>query len=159
MKVPQYYRFDYSIMNDQGEVVDSSEGGEPLSFIEGDGTMIKGLQRALQNRSAGDEFKVTVAPEDAYGWPQRSLIRTVFPEMFEGIPGDIEVGMLFQVGSDREAEVVKVVAVNGDEISVDGNHPLAGISLNFGIRVIEARDATPEEVDLIGSSPGDGDFL
>jgi|TARA_Y100000310_G_scaffold344877_2_gene460203 FKBP-type peptidyl-prolyl cis-trans isomerase SlyD len=153
IRVPGYYRFDYSIMNDDGEVVDSSEGGEPLSFVEGDGTMIKGLQRALQGRSAGDVFKVTIPPEDAYGWPQRSLIRTVFPEMFEGIDGDIEVGMLFQVGSEDEAEVVKVVAVNGDEISVDGNHPLAGITLNFGISVIEVRDATPDEMELAGLPP------
>lgn len=153
---PKYYSFDYSIMNDQGEVVDSSEGGEPLSFVEGDGTMIKGLQRALKGRSTGDMFKVTIAPEDGYGWPQRSLIRTVFAEMFEGITENFEVGMLFQVGTDRQAEVVKVVAVDGDEIRVDGNHPLAGVSLNFGIRVIEARDATAAEMDLVRLPPAEG---
>lgn len=153
---PKFYSFDYSIMNDQGEVVDSSEGGEPLSFVEGDGTMIKGLERALKDRSAGDMFKVTIAPEDGYGWPQRSLIRTVFTEMFEGIRGNVEVGMLFQMGTDRQAEVVKVIAVDGDEIRVDGNHPLAGVNLNFGIRVIEARDATAAETDLVTLSSGEG---
>lgn len=153
---PKYYSFDYSIMNDQGEVVDSSEGGELLSFVEGDGTMIKGLERALKDRSAGDMFKVAIAPEDGYGWPQRSLIRTVFTEMFEGIRGNVEVGMLFQVGTDREAQVVKVVAVDGDEIRVDGNHPLAGVSLNFGIRVVEARDATPAEIHPVRLPPQDG---
>lgn len=157
-RVPKYYSFDYTIMNDEGEVVDTSEGGEPLSFIEGDGTVIKGLQRALENRSAGDEFNVTISPEDAYGWPQRSLIRTVFPEMFEGMPDSMQVGMLFQLGGGRETQVVKVVAVDGDEITIDGNHPLAGITLNFGIRVIEARDATSEERELADSSPGEGEF-
>ncbi len=144
-RVPKYCCFDYSIMNDEGEEVDSSDGGEPLSFIEGDGTMIKGLERALIERSAGDVFEVSIPPEEAYGWPERPLIRTVFPEMFEELSGDIQVGMLFQVGTGRETEVVKVVAVNGDEITVDGNHPLAGLTLNFGIRVIEVRDATPED--------------
>jgi len=149
MRVPKYYSFDYSIMNDEDEVVDSSEGGEPLSFIEGDGTMIKGLEKAMQNRSGGEMFKVTISPEDAYGWPQRSLIRTVFPEMFEGESMDLQVGMLFQLGAGQDVQVVKVVAVKGDEITVDGNHPLAGITLHFGIRVIEARDATAEEMDLV----------
>ena len=85
---PKYYSFDYSIMNDQGEVVDSSEGGELLSFVEGDGTMIKGLERALKDRSAGDLFMVAIAPEDGYGWPQRSLLRTVFTSMFAGLSGN-----------------------------------------------------------------------
>jgi FKBP-type peptidyl-prolyl cis-trans isomerase SlyD len=155
--MPKYYRFDYSIINDQGEVVDSSEGGEALSFIEGDGTMIKGLEKALLDRTAGEMFKVSVGPEDAYGWPQRSLIRTVFAEMFEGVPGEMEEGMLSQIGTGGDAEVVKIVAVNGDEITVDGNHPLAGITLNFGIRVIEARQATLDEIEIAGVEPDDGE--
>ena len=155
--MPRYYKFDYSIMDDQGDVVDSSEGGESLSFIEGDGTMIRGLEEALLNRTAGEMFKVSISPEQAYGFSQRSLIRTVYAEMFEGVPGEIEEGMLFQVGSGGDAEVVRILAINGDEITVDGNHPLAGITLNFGIRVIEAREASFDEIELAGLMPDDGE--
>lgn len=144
--MPNYYRFHYAIRNPEGEVVDTSEGGEPLAFIEGDGTMIPGLERALRGRSQGDEFEVTIAPDDAYGWPQRSLIRTLSADMFQADVDEIKEGMIFQVGSGEERQVVKVIDVDEEGITVDGNHPLAGITFNFEIKVLEAREATPEEV-------------
>ncbi len=144
--MPRLYRFDYSIMNDAGEMVDTTEGGEPLSFVEGDGRMIPGLERALTGKAVGDEFKVSVTPEDAYGWPKRSLIRTLSPGSFEADVEVIEAGMIFQLGRGSETEVVKVVEVSDDAITVDANHPLAGLTLNFVIQVLEVRDATAEEL-------------
>lgn len=146
--MPYFYQFHYSIKNQEGEVVDTSEGGEPISFVEGDDTMIPGLERALRGREQGDEFEVTIQPDDAFGWPQRSLIRTLSSDMFEADVEDIQEGMIFQVGSGEERQVVKVVDVDDEGITVDGNHPLAGITFNFEIRVLQAREATLEEIEI-----------
>ena len=143
--MPHYYRFDYSIRNTDGEIIDGSEGGEALSFIEGDDNTITGLQNALAGRNSGDEFKVTIGPDEAYGWPQRKLVRTVSRDMFD--VGELESGMIFQVGSGETGEVVKIVSISEDEVIIDSNHPLAGISFNFDIKVLEAREATAEELD------------
>ena len=139
----RYFKFDYAIRNDDNEIVDSSSGGEPLSFVEGDGTMIPGLEKALKGRSIGEEFSVTIAPDDAYGWSQRALIRNVSLEMFDTDVDDISVGMVFQVGSGDTAEVVKVVAMNAEEITIDSNHPLAGVTFHFEINVLDSREAIP----------------
>jgi FKBP-type peptidyl-prolyl cis-trans isomerase SlyD len=148
--MPHYYRFDYSIRNTDGEIIDGSEGGEALSFVEGDGNTITGLQNALAGRNSGDEFKVTIGPDEAYGWPQRKLVRTVSRDMFD--VGELEIGMIFQVGSGETGEVVKIVTVSEDEVVIDSNHPLAGITFNFDIKVLEARQATAEEMDARSSN-------
>ena len=142
-----YYQFEYAIKNDAGTVVDSSAGGEPLAFIQGDGQVVKGIEDALRGKEAGDKFSVSIQPEDAYGWPQRSLIRTLGMDMFDFSLDEIQEGMLFQMGSGSEAQVVKVIDVGEDEITVDANHPLVGLTLNFEIEVIVAREATLEEME------------
>ena len=147
--MPGYYKFDYVIRNPDDEIVDSSAGGEALSFVEGDGSTIQGLEDALMGKSTGDEFKVTIGPDDAYGWSQRSLIRTVSKDMFELDIDELKVGMVFQVGTGDDVEVVKVTEVTDDGITIDANHPLAGITFNFDIKVLEAREATPEELDSV----------
>ncbi len=144
----RYYRFDYAIRNPEGEVVDSSQGGEALWFVEGDGRMMAGLERAVTGRDVGDEFEVTIPPEDAYGWPQRSLIRTVGADMINADVEEIEVGMIFQVGSGDETQVVRVVDVSDDGVTIDGNHPLAGVTFRFDIKVLEVREATEEDLEV-----------
>lgn len=146
MPGPRYYQFDYTIRNAEGEVVDTSDGGVPLWFVEGDGRVMPGLEKGLAGKETGDEFDLVIEPGDAYGWPQRSLVRTVAKEMIDANVADIEPGMIFQVGSGETTEVVKVVAVEEDGITIDGNHPLAGITFRFNIKVLEARAATPEEI-------------
>lgn len=128
--------------------MDSSEGGEPLSFVEGDGRVVPGLEKALSGKEQGDEFEVAVGPEDAYGWPQRSLIRTVSKDMVDASVDEIEPGMIFQVGSGENIEVVKVLDVDENSITIDANHPLAGITFNFRVCVLEAREATAEELEF-----------
>jgi len=150
--MPGYYKFDYVIRDPDGEVVDSSDGSEALSFVEGDGSTIRGLEDALMGRSAGDEFQVTILPDDAYGLSQRSLIRTVSTDMFELDIDELKVGMVFQVGSGDAVEVVKVTEISEEGITIDGNHPLAGITFNFDIKVLEAREATHEEMGLRAES-------
>ena len=154
--MPRFCKFNYTIKNAEGEVVDSSVGGDPISFVEGDGRTIKGLEVALQKRKTGDEFQVSVEPDQAYGWSQRSLIRTVSTEMFDSNVDDIEVGMVFQVGSGESSEVAKVIEIAADGITIDTNHPLAGITFHFDIQVLEAREATAEEVEF-SQMTGSGD--
>ena len=147
MQPLMYYQFEYAIKNDAGTVVDSSAGGEPLAFVQGDGRVVKGIEDALRGKETGDEFSISIQPEDAYGWPQRSLIRTLGVDMFDFNLDEIEEGMLLQMGSGSEAQVVKVVGVGEDGITVDGNHPLVGLTLNFDIKVLVAREATLEEIE------------
>jgi len=142
----RFYRFDYAIVNAEGYIVDSSEGGEPLAFVEGEGHVIPGLQRALRDKDRGDEFEVTIGPDEAYGWPKRALIRTVAIDQIDASIEAIEPGMIFQVGSGAESEVVKVVEVDEDSVTIDANHPLAGITFHFRVKVLEARDATEDDV-------------
>ncbi len=145
--MPYYYRFDYLIRNADGEIVDGSESGEALSFVEGNKNTIVGLQNALAGRMAGDEFKVTIGPDEAYGWSQRNLVRTVSREVFD--VGKLEVGMIFQVESGETGEVGKVLSITEHEIVIDSNHPLAGLTFNFDIKVLEAREATTDEINAV----------
>lgn len=144
--MPTYYKFNYALRNDTGEVVDSSEAAEALFFVEGDGSMIPGLEKAVTGKEVGDEFSVTIGPEDAYGWPQRQLVRTVSRDMIQSDAEEIEAGMIFQIGSGEESQVVKVVSIESDGITIDGNHPLAGITFNFDVHVMEVREATESDM-------------
>ncbi len=144
--MPMFFKFDYAIRNEANEIVDSSDGGGSLSFVEGDGTMITGLENALIGRNTGDEFSVTLGPDEAYGWPQRQLIRTVSKDMVQSDAEEIRPGMIFQIGSGSGSSVVKVVSIEEDGITVDGNHPLAGLTFRFDIQVLEARQAEPGEM-------------
>jgi len=145
----RFYRVDYRLLDSTGELVDTSEGGTSLAFIEGDGTMMPGLEAAVIGQSTGEEVKVTIGPDQAYGFPQRSLIRTVSFETINANVETVEPGMIFQVGSGDEAAVVRVVEVVDDGIVVDGNHPLAGVTFNFELTIKEARDATSEELEIL----------
>lgn len=140
-----FYKFDYTIRSEAGDVVDSSAGGESLSFVEGDGSMIVGLENALLGREAGERFSVKLPPEQAYGLPQRQLIKTISKDMIQTEAEEIKPGMIFQIGSGPNSQVVKVLSVEEDGITVDANHPLAGITFNFDIHVLEARPAEPGE--------------
>ncbi len=144
--MPMFYKFDYAIRNETGEIVDSSAGGESLSFIEGDGSMITGLENALLGREEGEKYSVTVSPEEAYGWPQRQLIRTISRDMIQTDAEEIVPGMIFQIGSGSESQVVKVLTIEEEGITVDGNHPLAGITFVFDIHVLEVRSARADEL-------------
>ena len=146
--MPRFYKLDYRLLNPLGEEGDSSAGGNPMAFVEGDGTMVPGLEAAVLGKLAGDEFEVKIGPEKAYGFSQRSLVRTVAPDMFMADIDSIEVGMIFQVGSGAEAEVARVVALEDGGITIDANHPLAGVSFHFEISVLESREASGEELEV-----------
>ena len=140
---------DYTLTNPQGEVLDSSRGGEPLSYLHGARNIIPGLEQALEGRAAGEEVHVTVPPEQAYGTRNEQLVQEVPRTMF-GDPGrEITPGMQFQ---GRTAEGMHLVTVaglspDGQTVRIDANHPLAGQTLVFNVKVVDVRDVTQEEID------------
>lgn len=137
---------EYTLTDDAGNVIDSSVGGEPLAYLHGAGNIIPGLEDALEGKKAGDTFKVNIAPADGYGEKNEGLMQVVPKEMFQGVD-TIEVGMQFHAQTDHGLQVITVAAVEGNNITVDGNHPLAGKNLNFDVKVIEVRAASEEELD------------
>ncbi len=137
--------FHYTLTDDSGKVIDSSEGGEPLTYLHGVGGIVPGLEQAMAGRSAGDRFDVVVAPEEGYGMPNEMLVQVVPREAFQGVDV-IEEGMQFQAQTPQGAISVAVTRVEDGLVTVDGNHPLAGQTLHFAIEVVEVRDASVEEV-------------
>jgi len=137
---------DYTLTSDEGEVIDSSEGGEPLAYLHGFGNIVPGLESALDGRDQGESVNVKVAPGEGYGERDPELVHRATRAQFQGID-ELEVGMRFQARSGNEMTVVTVVAVEGDDITLDANHPLAGVTLNFAVRIVGVRPATPVELE------------
>lgn len=137
--------FDYTLTNNKGEILDSSENHGPLTYIQGTGNIIPGLESEMEGKKAGDAFKVTIAPKDGYGEKRDDLLIKVTKDNFDASE-PIEVGMQFQVQTQHGVHVVTVAKVEGDHVTLDGNHPLAGEVLNFDVKVVEVRDATQEEL-------------
>jgi FKBP-type peptidyl-prolyl cis-trans isomerase SlyD len=136
---------DYTLKNNEGEIIDSSEGAGPLAYLHGFGNIIDGLEAALLGKSAGDQVTAKIAPENAYGERHEGMKQDVPRELFAGVD-NIEVGMQFQSETDEGPVMVTVVDVTEETITVDGNHPLAGVELNFDVTIREVREASDEEL-------------
>jgi len=136
---------DYKLTDGQGNLIDTSEGQGPLYYIQGIGNLIPGLESKLEGRNIGDQLQVVVAPKDAYGEKMDNLLQVVPRAQFENAD-QIEVGMQFEVEAEGGEIVVTVTKVDADNVTVDGNHPLAGVELHFDVTVKEIRDASQEEI-------------
>lgn len=137
---------DYTLTDNDGSVIDSSEGAGPLSYLHGAGNIIPGLEEALLGKEAGDEVKASIEPEKAYGERHEQLKQDVPRELFSGVD-KVEQGMQFQSETEQGPVLVTVVEVKEDTVTVDGNHPLAGVHLNFDVTVREVREASEEELE------------
>lgn len=137
---------DYTLTNDQGEVIDSSAGGDPLAYLHGHGNIIPGLEKALLGKVVGDSLKVTIEPAEAYGEFNPALMEVVPRNLFQGVD-TIEPGMQFHAQTGQGMQVITVAAVEGDNVTVNGNHPLAGQTLHFDVTIKEVRAASQEELD------------
>ena len=135
----------YILTNGAGEQLDSSRGEEPMVYLHGQGQIIPGLESALTGKGAADKFKVTIAAEDAYGERSEDMLQTVPLSMFEGID-KVEAGMQFHADASGGVNVVTVTKVDGDDVTIDGNHPLAGEALTFDVEVMDVRPATEDEL-------------
>lgn len=137
----------YTLKRPDGKLIESSEGQEPLVYIHGIGMLIEGLETALHGKKAGDTLSVVVKPAEGYGERDESLIENVPKSDFE--PGEeLVVGKEFQY-DDEEGAIyhVRITKIEGENVTVDGNHPLAGEVLHFDVKVLEVREATEEELE------------
>ncbi|MBR9827330.1 MAG: peptidylprolyl isomerase [Oceanospirillales bacterium] len=136
----------YTLTNAEGTVLDSSNGQEPLAYLHGASNIIPGLENALVGKTVGDSLQVTVEPEEGYGPVRDELVQDVERSAFAGID-NIETGMQFMAQTPWGEQPVTVVKIEGDNITLDGNHPLAGQTLTFDVEVVEVRGATDEEME------------
>ena len=135
----------YTLKNKGGELLDSSDGHEPLAYIHGLGNIVEGLENALTGKQVGDKVEVHVEAAEAYGEYDESLVRPVPRADFGDHP--VEVGSQFHADTAIGPRVVTVTAIDGHEVVVDANHSLAGEDLHFDVEVVEVRDATKDELE------------
>lgn len=135
----------YTLTNNEGEVLDKSDDS-PMAYIHGAGNIIPGLENALTGRVVGDKFEVSIPPEEAYGLRDDELVQMVPKSAFQGVDGDILPGMRFQARSPEGMQLLTVLGVDDEEVILDGNHPMAGLTLHFAVEVTEIRDATIDEI-------------
>ncbi|MFT6221792.1 MAG: FKBP-type peptidyl-prolyl cis-trans isomerase SlyD [Candidatus Endobugula sp.] len=137
----------YTLKNADGDVLDTSEGQEPLHYVHGAQNIVPGLEKELDGKTTGDKLSVTVEPIDGYGEYNPGLIQELPKDMFAGVE-NIEVGMEFQTQTpEGDMQIIEVKSIDGDKITVDGNHPMAGQTLHFDVEVTDVREATADELE------------
>lgn len=134
----------YTLTNIQGEELDSSRGEAPLAYLHGAGNIISGLEAALTGKSVGDRLTVSIQPEDGYGLVDEAMRQTISKTMFDGM--EIEVGMQFHADVSHGSGIITIIDIDEDDVTIDGNHPLAGETLVFDVEVVDVRPATADEL-------------
>ena len=137
--------FHYTLTDGSGRVLDSSLGNDPLTYLQGSGQIVPGLELQMAGHVAGDKFDAVVAPGDGYGASDPALVHVISRAQLQGVD-DLEVGMQFQAEGGRHPTTVTITRIEGDDVTVDANHPLAGATLHFAIEVTDVRAATAEEL-------------
>lgn len=137
---------NYILKDDDGTIIDSSEGSEPLQYLHGRNYLLPKLEEQLEGREPGEACSVDLAAKDAYGEYNKDLVADVPREQFDASI-EIEEGMAFQAESPAGMQIVTVTKVTPETITVDANHELAGKNLHFAIKIVDVRDATPEELE------------
>ncbi len=132
----------YTLRDDSGNILDSSSGRDPLNYIHGRGNLIAGMEEGLEGKSSGAQFQLKISPEKGYGLKNDKLIQQVPISAFGG--QKVDAGMQFNT---QQGQVVTVKEVGSETVTVDGNHPLAGVSLNFEVEIMNIRPATKDEIE------------
>ncbi|AOM42036.1 peptidylprolyl isomerase [Xenorhabdus hominickii] len=135
----------YQVRTEDGVLVDESTVSAPLDYLHGRGSLISGLEKALEGREAGERFDVSVESNDAYGQYDDNLVQRVPKDVFVGVD-EVQVGMRFLADTDQGPIPVEITEVDGDEVVVDANHMLAGQNLKFNVEIVAIREATEEEL-------------
>ncbi|GHV94899.1 peptidyl-prolyl cis-trans isomerase [Spirochaetia bacterium] len=144
---------DYTLTDDKNNVLDSTSGQEPLDYLHGFGNIIPGLENALEGKSQGEHFTVHIPAADAYGERNDQMIAEISIENFKGVD-EVKPGMQFHTQGPEGIRLITVTSVEGDMVTIDGNHPLAGVNLNFDGAITAIREASEEEL-LHGHVHGD----
>lgn len=138
--------FHYILRDSEGRLLDSSTGGQPISYLEGAGQIIDGLDEAMVGLPVGTKTRIEVPAARGYGEREEAQVQKVLRDLLP-VEGELQVGDRFQAGTDTYAPIVTVMGVEGNEVLLDANHPLAGVDLTFDVEVIELREATAEEIE------------
>jgi FKBP-type peptidyl-prolyl cis-trans isomerase SlyD len=138
----------YTLFNDKDEMLESSHNSQPLTFMQGSGMLIKGFETAVEGKTENDHFSFNVKPEDGYGEFNDELVFDLPKERLSEIEG-LEVDMALRMETPNGTMIVRVVGMDDEKVSLNGNHPLAGVPLRFDVEVLEVRDPTPEELEQL----------
>jgi FKBP-type peptidyl-prolyl cis-trans isomerase SlyD len=136
----------YTLTGNDGNVIDSSDGSDPLYYLHGFGNIISGLEEALAGKISGDKISVSIPPEKAYGVYNENDKIQAHKSQFEGIE-EIKTGMNIQTRTKEGIKMYRVEKIFGDSVILDGNHALAGETLNFEVEIMDIRDASEEELE------------
>jgi FKBP-type peptidyl-prolyl cis-trans isomerase SlyD len=145
---------NYTLKYDDGEVLDSSEGKSPLPYIHGSGQLIPGLENKLEGKEKGNEMKVVIPPAEAYGEYSKEQVFVVSKDGFKG-DEELTVGLQVQMDTGEGQAVAVVSKIEGENVTLDMNHPLAGATLHFDVKIEDVREASAEELSH-GHSHGEG---
>jgi len=149
-------QFHYTLTNTQGELLDTSTGRAPLLYLHGHSALINGLENQLEGKSSGEKFVAEIKSEDAYGDYNEELVHIVPRSGFQN-DGDEQLseGMQVQVDTNNGMAVALVTKIEGEDVTLDLNHPLSGMDLKFDIEIMDVRMATAEEIEH-GHAHGEG---
>ena len=137
----------YTLKDDDGQVMDSSEGKAPLQYLHGNNNLIPGLENELTGKTTGAKFDASIPPEQAYGERRDDFIQVISKDMFQGVES-VEPGMTFVAQGEGGAQrQVRVTDVEGDNVTIDANHPMAGMTLHFAVEVVDVREGTAQEIE------------
>ena len=134
----------FTVCSSDGTQIDSSKNSQPMVFLQGSHFLIQGLEDELEGKTVGDKFVIDIAPDLAYGERHEELVQAVEKSMFEDM--EINEGMTFRATTDDGEQSVMIIEINDEEVIVDGNHPLSGLTLNFDVEILEVREASVEEI-------------
>lgn len=136
---------NYTLKNSAGEILDTSEGREPLVYLHGVGGLIPGLEAELEGKEKGNSFNAVIAPENAYGKRSDDLLHVVPKSGFQG-DEEMQIGMQVQLETEQGPAIATISEIEGENVTLDLNHPLADMELHFAIDVMDLRDATEDEI-------------
>lgn len=136
----------YVLRDTDGEIIDQSSAEQPLAYLHGHGNIVPGLEKAIEGHAEGEEVQATVEPEEGYGPYRDELVQKVSREAFQGVD-ELAPGMSFRADSDAGPMIVTVKEVDGEEVTVDGNHVLAGQTLDFTVNIAGVREASQTELE------------
>ena len=148
MKIAQktVVSLNYTLKNGDGMVLDSSEGREPLVYLQGVGALISGLEKELEGKEKGTKLNAVIPPAEAYGERREDLVRVVSKDGFQG-DEELFEGMQVQVDAGEGPMIASVSKIEGNDVTLDMNHPLADMTLHFDVEVLDVREATEEEIN------------
>mgnify|MGYP000492386673 CR=1 FL=1 len=136
---------NYTLKNGEGELLDTSEGRSPLVYLHGVGQLIPGLENELSGKAAGEEMQVVIKPEDGYGSRRDDLLKVVSKDGFQG-EEEMQVGMQVQLDTEHGPAIAVITSIEGNDVTLDLNHPLADMTLHFDVKVEDVRAATEDEI-------------